>query len=245
MRSTPYAPPDLKVDRLTAINSFDHINSLCLVLIGESDSSRRIKTEFLVQMDGVGHNQTGVLVLGATNVPWELDPAMRRRFDKRVYIALPEASARKSMFRLNLGDTPNTVTDEEFHAIATRAEGYSGSDIAIVVKEALMEPLRKCQSARQFYSTNKGLLLPCEDYPNCPYCPMALSTSDPNTYMKIPCKRCGAVRVSLYDIPTEKLQVPPVIYSDFEKALSRAHSSVAQSELQRFVKWTEEFGEEG
>lgn len=67
---------------------------------GESESSRRIKTEFLVQMDGVGSNQSGVLVLGATNVPWELDPAMRRRFEKRVYIALPEVPARTSMFKV-------------------------------------------------------------------------------------------------------------------------------------------------
>jgi SpoVK/Ycf46/Vps4 family AAA+-type ATPase len=47
---------------------------------GESDSSRRIKTEFLVQMDGVGHTDGGVLVLGATNVPWELDPGNRESF---------------------------------------------------------------------------------------------------------------------------------------------------------------------
>jgi vacuolar protein-sorting-associated protein 4 len=67
---------------------------------GESESSRRIKTEFLVQMDGVGSNQSGVLVLGATNVPWELDPAMRRRFEKRVYIALPEPPARTTMFKV-------------------------------------------------------------------------------------------------------------------------------------------------
>jgi hypothetical protein len=56
-----------------------------------------------LQMDGVGSTQGGILVLGATNVPWELDPAMRRRFEKRVYIALPEAPARATMFKLNLG----------------------------------------------------------------------------------------------------------------------------------------------
>ena len=53
----------------------DEIDSLCTARSeGESESSRRIKTEFLVQMDGVGSTQGGVLVLGATNVPWELDP---------------------------------------------------------------------------------------------------------------------------------------------------------------------------
>lgn len=46
---------------------------------GESEASRRIKTEFLVQMQGVGTDMTGVLVLGATNIPWQLDPAIRRR----------------------------------------------------------------------------------------------------------------------------------------------------------------------
>lgn len=196
-------------------------------------------------MDGVGSNQVGVLVLGATNVPWELDPAMRRRFDKRVYIALPDTSARAKMFKLNVGDTPNNLTEEQYKAIADKAEGFSGSDISIVVREALMEPLRKCQAAKQFVPTKKGTLLPCEDYPNCPHCPIALSTSDPATYNRVPCKRCGAIRIALYDIPTEKLQVPPVTYADFEKALNRSRSSVASSELERFVKWTEEFGQEG
>ncbi|CAN0511041.1 unnamed protein product, partial [Discosporangium mesarthrocarpum] len=46
---------------------------------------------------------------GATNVPWELDPAMRRRFEKRIYIPLPEAPARAVMFKLHLGDTSNTL----------------------------------------------------------------------------------------------------------------------------------------
>ena len=45
-----------------------------------------MKTEFLVQMNGVGNDVTGVLVLGATNIPWSLDAAIRRRFERRIYI---------------------------------------------------------------------------------------------------------------------------------------------------------------
>jgi len=47
---------------------------------GENEASRRVKTEFLVQMQGVGNNNDSVLVLGATNLPWALDPAIRRRY---------------------------------------------------------------------------------------------------------------------------------------------------------------------
>lgn len=58
----------------------DEVDSLCGSRSeGENDATRRIKTEFLVQMNGVGHDDTGVLVLGATNIPWTLDPAIKRR----------------------------------------------------------------------------------------------------------------------------------------------------------------------
>jgi vacuolar protein-sorting-associated protein 4 len=122
---------------------------------GEAESSRRIKTEFLVQMDGVGKTSVGLLILGATNVPWELDSAIRRRFEKRVYIPLPEQSARSYMLRLHLGDTPNNLTEENFEAIAESAEGASGADMNILVREALMVPLRKCQQAQQFMPVEK------------------------------------------------------------------------------------------
>jgi vacuolar protein-sorting-associated protein 4 len=57
---------------------------------GDNESSKRVKTEFLVQMDGVGHDTANkLLVLGATNLPWDLDPAIRRRFERRIYIPLP------------------------------------------------------------------------------------------------------------------------------------------------------------
>lgn len=68
-------------DKKPSIIFIDEVDSLCGSRSeGENDSSRRIKTEFLVQMQGVGNSMDGVLVLGATNVPWELDNAIRRRF---------------------------------------------------------------------------------------------------------------------------------------------------------------------
>mmetsp|Transcript_53906 Transcript_53906/g.109908 ORF Transcript_53906/g.109908 Transcript_53906/m.109908 type:complete len:466 (+) Transcript_53906:47-1444(+) len=237
----------------------DEIDSLCTSRSeGESESSRRIKTEFLVQMDGVGSTHGGVLVLGATNVPWELDPAMRRRFEKRVYIALPEPVARTVMFKLNLGDTPNNMSDQDFASLGENSEGYSGSDVAVVVREALMEPLRKCQTARQFYVDAEGFYLPCSTYPNCLNCPIALNTPlppMPNEGADPPlcappgvqsvCGSCGVTRMSLYDVPGELLKVPLIEHADFLKALQKAHSSVGTDELERFVTWTEEFGQEG
>ena len=139
----------------------DEIDSLCSNRSeGENDTTRRIKTEFLVQMQGVGKGSDGLLVLGATNVPWELDPAVRRRFEKRVYIPLPEKEARIKMFQLNLGDTPNNLTEYDFDNLGEFTEGYSGSDISTLVKDALMEPIRKCQSAKKFLIEPGGYYVP-------------------------------------------------------------------------------------
>lgn len=176
--------------------------------------------------------------------------AMRRRFEKRVYIALPEASARAVMFRLNLGDTPHSLTEADFIQLGQNTEGYSGSDIAVVVREALMEPLRKCQTAKQFLQDSEGYYIPCTEYPNCMNCPMALhqpldgaACAPPGVITR--CSYCNAIRMTLYDVPGELLKVPLIEYSDFVKALKKAHSSVGTDELERFVTWTEEFGQEG
>jgi vacuolar protein-sorting-associated protein 4 len=89
---------------------------------GENDATRRIKTEFLVQMQGVGKDDDGILVLGATNIPWDLDPAVRRRFQKKIYISLPDEQARVIMLKLNLGDTPNTLNEENVKELAEKTD---------------------------------------------------------------------------------------------------------------------------
>jgi len=90
----------------------------------ENEATRRIKTEFLVQMDGVGKDDDGILVLGATNIPWDIDPAARRRFQRKIYIPLPDEPARLAMFKLNLGNTPYKLTDEDFKKLSELSEGY-------------------------------------------------------------------------------------------------------------------------
>jgi len=227
-----------------AIIFIDEVDSLCGSRSeGESDSMRRVKTEFLVQMDGVGNSSSQLLVLGATNIPWELDAAIRRRFEKRVYIPLPEAEARTAMVKLNLGDTPNNLTEEEYEKTGEITEGSSGADIKILVKEALMQPLRRCQKAKQFYVDEDGWYKPCEKYPNCPSCPPKLSSDPSGT--DYTCKRCGSMRMSLWDVPTEKLQAPEVLYSDFQEVMKSSVSSVSPEELGRFTEWTKLFGQDG
>lgn len=160
---------ELAREHRPSIVFIDEVDSLCGSRSeNESESARRIKTEFLVQMQvrqikapskcawllcflqGVGTNNKDVLVLGATNIPWCLDSAIRRRFEKRIYIPLPEAPARGKMFRLHLGNTPHELTDADFQKLADVTNGYSGADIAICVREALMSPIRKVQTATHF-----------------------------------------------------------------------------------------------
>lgn len=237
-----------------AIIFIDEIDSLCGSRSeGESDATRRIKTEFLVQMQGVSSSADGLLVLGATNIPWELDPAIRRRFEKRIYIPLPERPARATMLRLHLGDTPHTLTPADFDYLAGCSEGFSGSDLSVMVREALMEPLRACQSAKQFKPAAappleaggpaRTMLAPCEAYPNCAYCPIDLATAP--AAKGAACARCGARRMTLYEVESDALMVPDVGPGDFEHILSKSKCTVGDDELTRFVTWTTDFGQEG
>jgi len=223
-----------------AIIFIDEVDSLCgsRGQDGGNESARRIKTEFLVQMQGVGNKHDGILVLGATNLPWALDPAMRRRFEKRIYIPLPDAPARQRVFELNVGDTPNNLTDDDYRQFAKDSEGFSGADVSVVVREALMEPLRIAQSAKFFRKTPEGMLMPIKEYPPCPRCPM-------KNDKKKQCKSCGAIRMTLYQVDSDKLMVPPVELSHFIDALQHTNRTVSDDELKEFEKWTVEFGQEG
>ncbi|CAH9114293.1 unnamed protein product [Cuscuta epithymum] len=108
----------------------------------EHEASRRLKTELLIQMDGLTRSDELVFVLAATNLPWELDAAMLRRLEKRILVPLPEPEARKAMCEELLPP----ASDGEilpYDLLVEMTEGYSGSDIRLLCKEAAMQPLRR------------------------------------------------------------------------------------------------------
>lgn len=122
----------------------DEIDSLlCQRSETEHESSRRMKTEFLVQLDGAGTGaEDRILVIGATNRPYELDEAARRRLVKRLYVPLPELEARAQIIRNLMKAERHDLTNEDIYDIATLADGYSGADMTNLCTEASMGPIR-------------------------------------------------------------------------------------------------------
>ena len=106
--------------------------------------------------------------MGATNTPWELDEAFRRRFEKRIYISLPDSTARATMFKLKLEGVTHTLTEDDFHELGVASELYSGADIKTVSKEALYMAIRKCQNATKFKQLPNGNWTPCSPSDNDP-----------------------------------------------------------------------------
>ena len=143
---------DLAREQRPSIVFIDEVDSLCSARgDGESESARRIKTQFLTEMDGVGSDMENILVLGATNLPWGLDKAMLRRFERRVYIPLPaEVEVRALMARINVGTTANDMDEAAWNFVGQHTAGYSGADLAILVRDAMMEPIRMLQTATHF-----------------------------------------------------------------------------------------------
>jgi len=107
-------------------------------------------------MEGVSKGTGDVLVLGATNFPWGLDPAMRRRFEKRVYIPLPDYDARFYKLKRDLRNNDYDLTEKDLEDICNQLDGYSMSDITNFLVQAAMEPLQRTRTATTFKQVNKN-----------------------------------------------------------------------------------------
>jgi len=202
-----YAPSTIFIDELDSIGSKRGTE-------GEHEASRRVKSELLVQMDGLANstnvkrdsendenvppiieNKT-VLVLAATNFPWDLDEALRRRLEKRIYIPLPTQTARKKLFEINLKSV-EVASNVNFDKFIAKTDGFSGADVTNFCRDASMMSMRRLIQGKT----------PDEI--------KTLSKSE---------------------------MVCPITSNDFEEALSKMKSSVSAADLTRYDKWMQEFG---
>jgi len=207
---------------------FDEIDSLAGSRGGsnEHEASRRVKTELMVQMDGVGSEGSGpsrgdealnidssadaedasktVIVLAATNTPWSLDEALRRRLEKRVYIPLPEVESRRELFRINMKEV-DIASDVDLDELAAKSAGYSGADVANVCRDASMMSVRRImEKARK-----EGL---------------------------------GRNEMQAMLRKEQTNLASAVSREDFLLALSKVSRSVSDQDLLRYADWMAEFG---
>ena len=201
----------------------DEIDALCTSrgAAGEHEASRRVKSEFLVQIDGCsaggeddgddargnrdgsepdGGREPGaskqVMVLAATNFPWDIDEALRRRLEKRIYIPLPDADARAALVRINVKGV-DVADDVEVDTIAAEMEGYSGDDITNICRDAAMNGMRR----------------------------------------KIVGKRPEEIRAM-----SREEVAAPITMEDMSQALRRISPSVSKEDVERHLEWLHEFG---
>ena len=126
----------------------------------EHEGSRRMKTELLIQLDGLTKNE-GVFLLAASNIPWDLDPALLRRLEKRIMVSLPDKKGREALLKIFIPQNMNKGID--YIKNGEILEGYSGSDIKLLCKEALMTRTRKAINIIE--NDNKGRIYNINEFP--------------------------------------------------------------------------------
>ncbi|KAJ2997303.1 Katanin p60 ATPase-containing subunit A1 [Globomyces sp. JEL0801] len=203
-----YAPSTIFIDEIDSLCSSRGEGS-------EHEASRRVKSEILMQMDGISSVVGGsqevenpvVMVLGATNFPWQIDEALRRRLEKRICkfnqlipdIPLPDLESRKELLKLNLS-TIKLAEDLNVDELADKVAGYSGADITNICRDASLMSMRK---------RIKGL-------------------------------SATEIKTLLSNGPDEFAD--PVSKEDMLAAISKIQSSVSKADLEKYEDWMKEYG---
>ena len=192
---------------------------------GASDSevTNRVKSVFLQCMDGVEVAGSGVFVVGATNLPWNIDKAILRRLERHVYVRLPDAAARRAMVRAKLERTANVLSDADVESVVRRSERMSGANVESLFKAALGRPMAQVRDATRWL-VREGEAVPTVAEPCC------VRGEDP-------CPTCGSREATLADFPPAAVRLRPLALSDFDAAFRVVHPTSSPDEVRRYEDW--------
>jgi vacuolar protein-sorting-associated protein 4 len=131
---------------------FDEVDALCgRRSDSHSATDTGMKNEMLVQMDGFNKNNSDVLLIAATNAPWRLDPAFIRRFERRIYIPMPDENARRELLKIESGLPESPDSADAFDRLAKETKGLSGGDIKVLVRQGFQRGFQRAMEAEFFY----------------------------------------------------------------------------------------------
>lgn len=188
---------------------------------GEHEGSRRMKTELLIQMDGLLRDtQDQVFLLAASNLPWDLDSAMLRRLEKRILVNLPTAEAREAMFQAYLPE--GFASSLDYGRLAGLTEEWSGSDLRLLCKEAAMHPLRRLMADIEAAEAQVSSAMPA-----------ARGGNRQRAVEKAAAAAAGT--------PAQELKVGAVTSEDVERALRTVHRAPGGF-TEKYAEWQEQFG---
>ncbi|KAF7684047.1 Vacuolar protein sorting-associated protein 4 [Astathelohania contejeani] len=196
----------------------DEIDFLCKDRNDSSNEcSTRIKSELLIRMSEISHTQ-GVILIGATNLPWDLDPAFIRRFQKRIYMSLPTSEARKEILKFYLDKNRNNLSDEDYDTMAMMTDNFSNSDLKVLSERMLCIAIDDLRSGNAFIKRDGKWELAYNLYEE------------------------NVINCKFSDIKGE-FREPMVTIDHFITALGTCKSSIDVNSLKRYEEWTNKYGE--
>ncbi len=216
----------------------------------DSEFTRRVKTEFLAQIDGMpSAGGKRVVLIGATNTPRSLDEAFVRRFERRVFVSLPDLESRVAILERALDGAEHTIAHADVRRAAAACEGFSGHDVAVLALAAVTRPVDEIGAARWFRRVGvAGPWTPVAEDPPCASCPLLLcGDGDPDRLplARKTCAACGAVRASLDSRDMDLVAARPATTADLDAARAETNPSVSRQTMREFEEWTRELKTSG
>ena len=109
-------------------------------------------------MDKIKRIEEKVSVFATTNMPWELDIAALRRFERKILVPMPNLETRANIIQLHIGEQ-HSLNEKDYNQLAKETEGYSGSDLSTLVNDGLMRPIKEIQNSTHFMKVKKQDLI--------------------------------------------------------------------------------------